>query len=260
MLRARERWRVVPGSRIERLPALLRPLAILARNQAIDRRYVHVADGFATVHHCPFLADPEFDSTYWEMARAWYPGADVRWRAWMLAALAKQTKHLPGNFAEFGVWRGGYAYMVLSAAAVPDGHHYFLFDTFSGIPSDRLTNRERREGYAGRLNDTSPEYVDSVLAAWRPVYKICPGDVFDTLPTTDVGELAFAHIDLNAVAPTRLALDYTYERMLSGGIIVFDDYGGEGSEAQRLMIDEFFAVLPEQPIALPTSQAFVLKH
>lgn len=260
MPRRRERWRVAPGSRIEDLPAPLRPLAIFVRNLRIDRSYVHVADGLATAHYSPFLSNQEFDSQYWKMASAWYPGADVRWRMWMLTTLAQQCQHLPGNFAEFGVWRGGCAYMILSHTDVAPGHRFFLFDTFTGIPAERLTPHERERDFVGRLQDTSADYVDNLLAPWRPGYQICPGDVFATLGTVDVGELSFAHIDLNAAAPSRLALEFAYERMIHGGIIVFDDYGHTGYEDQRVAIDGFFDDLPEMPIALPTGQAFVIKH
>ncbi|MFZ1155213.1 MAG: TylF/MycF/NovP-related O-methyltransferase, partial [Solirubrobacteraceae bacterium] len=171
------------------------------------------------------MDDQEFDSTYWEMAKSWIPGADVRWRMWLLTAVAEQCQQLPGNFAEFGTWRGGCASMILSRTNVPAGHRFFLFDTFAGIPADRLTEHERELGFAGRLSDTSPEYVDSLLARWRPRYQLCPGDVFDTLSTVDVGRLSFAHLDLNAVAPSRIALEFTYKHMISNGMMVFDDYG-----------------------------------
>ncbi len=115
-------------------------------------------------------------------------------------------------------------------------------------------------GLQADLQIRSVEYVDDLLAPWRPAYEICPGDVFDTLPTTDVGPLSFAHIDLNAVAPSRFALEYAYSRVVSGGMIVFDDYGGAGFDDQRMEIDAFFGDLPETPIALPTSQAFVVKQ
>jgi hypothetical protein len=104
------------------------------------------------------------------------------------------------------------------------------------------------------------DYVDELLAPWRPLYQLCAGDIFDTLDTVDVGELCFAHVDLNAVAPSRLALEFAYARMVPGGMILFDDYGGAGSEAQRRMIDDFFDDLPETPLALPTSQGLVVKR
>jgi hypothetical protein len=194
------------------------------------------------------------------MGDGWFPGADVRWRMWLLTSLAQECQNLPGNFAEFGTWRGGCAYMILSRTKVAVGHRFFLFDTFAGIPMDRLTERERELGFAGMLGNTSPDYVDSLLARWRPRYQLCPGDIFRTLDTVDVGALSFAHIDMNAAAPSQLALEFVYERMTQGGIIVFDDYGFGGCHDQRVMIDAFFEDRPEQPIALPTGQAFVIKR
>ena len=150
--------------------------------------------------------------------------------------------------------------MILSHTKVADAHRFYLFDTFSGIPAERLTEREHEAGFAGRLTDTSPEYVDDLLARWRPRYQLCPGDVFETLSTVDVGNLSFAHLDMNAMAPTKLALEFTYEHMLSNGMMVFDDYGFAGYEDQHVMINEFFDDLPEKVIALPTGQALIVKH
>lgn len=149
--------------------------------------------------------------------------------------------------------------MILSRTDVASRHRFFLFDTFDGIPADRLTNQEQAEGFGGRLAETSADYVDALLAPWRPGYQICAGDIFETLETSGVGDLSFAHIDLNAVAPSLFTLAFVYPRMVKGGIIAFDDYGGAGFEEQRSAIDEFFAELPETPIALPTSQGFVIK-
>jgi O-methyltransferase len=258
---ALERWRTSRGHRIEKLPAPLRPPARLIRNQIIDRTYVYRADGLATAHYCPFLEDQGFEALYAEMLKSWWaPGTDVRWRMWLLTSLAQQCQHLPGNFAEFGTWRGGCAYMILGRTEVATGHRFFLFDTFTGVPTDRLTSSERERGFGGTLKDTSVDYVDNLLAPWRPRYVICPGDIFQTLATADVGDLSFAHIDLNAAAPSGLALEFAYKRMIPGGIIALDDYASLEYRDQRLVIDEFFRDLPEKPIALPTCQGFVIKR
>jgi hypothetical protein len=255
-----QRWHASRGHRIEKLPAPLRPPAKVIRNQLIDRTYAYRADGLATSHYCPFYDDQGFEDLYTEMVKSWVPGIDTRWRMWLLSSLAQQCQQLPGDFAEFGTWRGGCAYMILGRTVVPHGHRFFLFDTFTGIPADRLTRREHEDGFAGRLGDTSIELVDNLLSRWRPRYELCPGDVFDTLQRTDVGKLSFAHIDLNATAPTRLALEFAYERLVSGGIIVFDDYGAMEYPDQRVAIDEFFGGLPEKPISLATCQAFAIKR
>jgi hypothetical protein len=257
-------WTVKRDSRIGRLPAPLRYPALLARNLGVRPQppYVYENDGIATVHHSPFLADREFGALYDEMASDWFVGyhADVRWRMWLLTRFARQCAGLGGDFAEFGVYRGGCAFMVLATARLEPGRKLYLFDTFEGIPEMQLTEHERSLHIGGELNDTSPEYVDRLLERWRGSYEVCPGDVFETFPATQTGPLAFMHVDLNASAPTLHVLEHAYERLIPGSVTVFDDYGQAGGADQREVIDGFYAGRPEEVIALPTSQGFVIKR
>ena len=271
-------WSVRPDTPIARLPRLLRYPALLLRNllellrvmpsppkdaEAPSSNYVYEADGLATAYFSPFLSDADWGRAYEEMAGDWYPdmpGLDVRWRMWILTAVARQVRDLPGDVAEFGVYRAGCAQMILETVGLPGGKRYHLFDTFAGIPDHELTERERDEEYAGRLTDTSVELVEQRLSRWGEFLILHVGDVFETIPRADTGRLSLVHMDLNASAPTRLALEYSYPRLAPGGAIVFDDYGWNPvSFEQRDVIDEFCRPLPETPIALPSGQALLVK-
>jgi Macrocin-O-methyltransferase (TylF) len=254
---------VSPNTPIARLPRALRPPALLVRNLlpglARRRKYVYEADGLATAHFSPFLEAPDYAALYATTASEFF-GADIRWRMWILTSLAQQCKGLLGNFAEFGVYRGGCAFMVLSTCVLPPCKHLFLFDTFAGIPADRLTDSEITEGLAGGLADTARAQVASRLRPWREQITLVEGDVFETLPEYDTGPLAFVHMDMNAAAPTLRALDYVYPRLTEGAILVFDDYGWNGLEAQRTAVDEFFSQRSESVVALPTGQGLAIKR
>jgi O-methyltransferase len=54
-------------------------------------------------------------------------------------------------------------------------------------------------------------------------------------------------------------LEHAYGRLVPGGVIVFDDYGGPGYEQQRALIDGFMRERPEEIVALPTGQALLTK-
>lgn len=249
--------------RISRLPKVLRSPARLIRN--VTRRrpvYGYENDGIATTHFSPFLHDREFDELYWEVEADWFPGwrADVRWRMWILTRFARSCDSLSGAYAEFGAYRGGAARLVLSTARLDDTSAMHLFDTFGGIPAQGLTPGEERLGFAGRYSNTSAEYVAELLSPWREFVHLHKGDVLETLPEVETGPLAFVHMDLNATAPTIAALEYSYSRLLPGGTIVFDDYGGSEYEDQRHAIDHFFEHRAEEPIALPTGQAVIAKN
>ncbi|HEY3728965.1 MAG TPA: TylF/MycF/NovP-related O-methyltransferase [Solirubrobacteraceae bacterium] len=255
------------GSRLGRLPRPLRRPAARVVSKIGWRprpRYAYEADGMATVHFSPFIEDAEFTARYDEMASDWFVGyrADVRWRMWLLTRLAGQCSRLPGNFAEFGVYRGGCAFMVLATVGLAADRKLYLFDTFAGIPDAHLGDRERSLDLAGRHGDTSVEYVEWRLARWREQIQICAGDVFETLPLADTGPLAFAHVDLNSAAPTRRVLEYAYQRLVSGAIVVFDDYGYGWDDCadERAAIDDFFGDMRESVVALPTGQGLVIKQ
>jgi hypothetical protein len=254
-------------SRLQRLPKPIREAAakLIRRSGWTPRpRYVYEADGLATVHFSPFLEDRQFATLYEEMVGEWFRDfrADVRWRMWLLTRLAREAASLEGNFAEFGVYRAGCAFMILSLTPSEPQRTMYLFDTFAGIPEDHLAEEERERGLAGRFPDTSVEYVQGRLERFRGRFETVAGDVFDTVPGTETGPLAFVHIDLNTGAPTRHVLGYAYERMVAGGTIAFDDYGygNEDTIEERAVIDEFLAERPEEAIALPTGQGYFHKR
>jgi O-methyltransferase len=257
---------VYPKTRIARLPRPLQIPAVIARNAFRRRKsYPYESDGMATMFLSPFLEDKEFDDLYWKVEEHWFPNwhADLRWRVWMLTRLARQAQRLPGNFAEFGVFRGGTAYMTMAMTEPAPDRRMYLFDTFSGTPTEGLTDTEAAEGIGRKqwkYEETSPEYVADFLDPWRSQIEICAGDVGVTLEETETGKLAFAHLDLNASAPTVIAMDYVYPRLLPGAIMAFDDYGDPKYRDQRAAIDEFFSTRPEEPVALPTGQAFVIRY
>jgi O-methyltransferase len=271
-------WTVYPDTPISRLPKILRYPALLLRNLLPrlfkasatkpdpERRewdYVYEADGVATIYFTPFLVDVDWSRAYEEMARDWYPdkpGFDIRWRMWILTSVARQVKELPGDIAEFGVYRAGCAQMILRTVGLSPGTRYHLFDSFAGIPETELTERERAEGYAGRLADTSVEHVERRLDRWRQALVFHVGDVFETVPKAELDDLSLVHMDLNASAATRLAIEHAYPRLVPGGAIVFDDYGWDptGYE-QRDVIEEVCRPLPESPIALPSGQALLIR-
>jgi hypothetical protein len=255
-------WSVSPGTRVARLPRPLQFPAILLREALpAKRNWTYDADGLATIHFSPFAADPEFSRLYDQMAADWFRDevVDARWRMWTLTRWARYACGLDGAFAEFGTYRGGCAWMLLSTAPVGTQRRLFLFDTYEGIPGDRLTDAERAAEFGGRLADTSAQYVADLLAPWNPVPQIVAGDVFQTMPATDTGPLAFAHIDLNATAPTVHVLEHVLDRLVPGGVIVFDDYGWPGYEDQRAGIDRALSSVGEEAIALPTGQAVLVR-
>jgi O-methyltransferase len=255
---------VYPGSRIERLPRPLQLPMLLMRALVFPGGrpgFLYQGDGMGTNHFGPFTQDPEFEALYQEVSGFWEAPTktDMRWRLWLLTRLARMCRHVPGDYAEFGTYRGGTALMVLTTARIPAGKRLWLFDTFRGIPDARLTPRERADGFAGTWSEgAGASGVRARLERWADQVEIREGDVFETLPAAAPPVLAFVHLDLNASAATAHVLEHVFPRLSAGGIVVFDDYGWDEYVDQRKVIDEYFAERPEDVVALPTGQAFVV--
>ena len=214
------------------------------------------------MHYSPFLDDQQFNASYAELRREWFPDADVdvRWRMWLLTQIAHHCSGLEGDFAEFGVYRAGCAFMIFRSGGLPASKRFFLFDTFAGVPSEKLNASEVEAGLAGAHADTSVEYVRQRLAPWDKQLVVVPGDVHATLNEIQIDRLAFVHMDLNAADPTRVALEYAYPRLSRGAMVLFDDYGWTGLEAQRAVIDAFVDAAADTLIALPTGQALLVRR
>ena len=103
--------------------------------------------------------------------------------------------------------------------------------------------------------------ADSVRAwfsQWQNV-NVIEGSVPATLPLVHADEIAYLHLDMNSSAPEVTALEYFWERLVPGAIVLFDDYGYRGHEAQR-HAQGAFARRRGVPIAsLPTGQGLLIR-
>jgi O-methyltransferase len=141
----------------------------------------------------------------------------------------KATAKVPGEMAEVGVYLGGTAAIMLSAA---EDKHLHLFDTFQGLPTggDFLKKGE----YAGSM-----ESVTRTLSAYKDRISLHEG-LFpaDSSGAVTDERFSFVHLDMDLYEGTLDALRFFWPRMNSGGIILSHDY--PAIEGVRRAMDEFF--------------------
>src|SRR5262245_44216550 len=143
-------------------------------------------------------------------------------RLYTLFTLARQSLHLPGDFIEAGVWRGGTAVMFakLIREHSPHNRRLHLFDTFTGIPP---THEPDTYYKGGEFADTSLEAVRAKLSHAEFV-RFHAGRIPDTFAGCEELRFAFAHIDLDVYQSIHDACEFVYPRLVVGGVMVFDDY------------------------------------
>ena len=157
------------------------------------------------------------------------------------------------------------------AGSYSAGDLHLGFDSFEGLPPPAAIDRAgasgnrpftaraaaRRPWKKGDL--TSPLEVAQERLKEFPFCRLVPGWIPDCFASAGERTYRFLHIDVDLYQPTLDSLAYFYPRVVSGGVIVLDDYGFVTCPGARRAADEFFADRPEHVIELPTGQAIVNK-
>jgi O-methyltransferase len=165
---------------------------------------------------------------------------------------------LDGDLVEAGVWRGG-SVMLMALALIrakKTESTLWLFDTFAGLPRpdpeldiDILGNRaidgwtprsfsedQAHWAYADeadvRANMARTDYPQEKL-------RFVVGKVEKTIPDKAPEKISLLRIDTDWHASYDHILPHLYDRVVPGGIIIFDDYGQ--FLGARKAVDDFIA-------------------
>jgi hypothetical protein len=224
-------------------------------------------DGLNSVHNHDFMCDQRYITAYARGVKA--VGSDYQWfwRVHMGLWAGRTAAQHSGDFVECGV-----NYGFLSSAIMEDldwnstGRKFYLLDTFSGVDDRYLSDQEKAGGVSeksGRwINDgTYTSNIESVrenFSQW-PNAKIIQGSIPDTLIHIDSTEIAFLHIDLNNTIPEVAALEFLWDRLVSGAVILLDDYAYYGYQPQKDGMDQWAAKRNIAIASLPTGQGLLIK-
>lgn len=224
-----------------------------------DAPFTFHEDGLATVHNCDFLLDPRFlrALALADQTNSW-KGWPIRWRAYVVCWCAEYASKLAGDFVECGVYKGGFARMIIDYISLGNlDKRMHLFDTFNGFVPDQLRPEEAGMIDFYQYSDCLTE-VQNTFAPF-PFVNIVPGPVPQTLPSAEMDRVCFLSIDMNCVAPEIDAAAYFWPKLVSGGVIVLDDYGQRLHIAQKIAFDSFAKERGVSVLCLPTSQGLIFK-
>ena len=178
-------------------------------------------------------------------------------RCYIIYSLCLNCVHLPGDFADCGIYKGGSAYLIANTVKCSIGERQLhLFDTFIGMPNTTMQGIDNHK--AGDFADTSLERVNRYLSQF-PFVVFHPGLIPDTLAAAKDRAFSFVHIDVDIYQTSKDCCGFFYPRMVRGGTMLFDDYGFPQCKGERKAVDEFFLDKKETPISLPTGQCLVIK-
>jgi hypothetical protein len=103
--------------------------------------------------------------------------------------------------------------------------------------------------------------VGARLSPYRDHCQLHPGFIPDTFSeVATVDQYSLVNIDVDLYPTNAACCEWFWPRMVPGGVLIFNDYGFfPYRKSTRKAVEEYFADRYEQPIVLPTGQAFIIK-
>ena len=166
----------------------------------------------------PWLGHPDFQALY-EDAAPYSIVSPVR--CYILISLARYASHLAGDFAECGVYKGGTALLLARVLKSKADKKLYLFDSFQGLP--KSSEQKDQWFHEGQFSDVSVEAVEQLLSDFRSMVEIRRGWIPQTFTGLEHNRYAFAHLDVDLYQSNFDCCEYFYPRLVSGGVLLFDE-------------------------------------
>ena len=189
--------------------------------------------------YSPWLGDTEFLKTYNLIQN--HTLVDI-YRCYEIWSLAGQLGKLPpGAALEVGVWRGGTgALLAKSCALAGVNEPIYLCDTFRGVVKAGSLDSSYKDG---RHSDTSRQVVSDLLTAVSGGREF-PVEILEGIFPEETGDridsrkFRYCHIDVDVYQSARDIVHWVWDRMVPGGIVLFDDYGSEMCDGITRLVEE----------------------
>lgn len=201
----------------------------------INKKYYEGAIPTAT--YAPWNKDKEFLDCH--SAIKGFTLVD-KYKCFELWWLVEQTKKLePGAYIEIGVWKGGSGALIakrMDLCGIMET--IYLCDTFQGVvkagPKDSVYK-------GGEHSDASKECVINLISRLKAGgnIKVLTG-VFPEQTQHLVTDKAFrfCHIDVDVYDSAKDIVNWIWDKLVPGGVIVFDDYGHYSSEGIAAYVED----------------------
>lgn len=147
-----------------------------------------------------------------------------KFRCYELWDLVRNVRMVPGALIEIGVWRGGTGVLIAKSAELLNiNDTVYLCDTFTGVPKAS----EKDSIYkGGEHNDTSMAIVESLVRSLNLRNVNLLSGIFpdETGGLVEKLNFRFCHIDVDVYQSAKDIVEWIWDHLSIGGIIVFDDY------------------------------------
>lgn len=185
----------------------------------------------------------------YDYENGWYLTSDVRRMGKILAhyELYKKIIELPGDVIELGVFKGASLIRFASYRELLENvnsRKIIGFDVWGEFPeTDFEADKKLRENYINATKDylSIDDFKKSLEYKNFKNIELVQGDICKTLPNyineNPALKIALLHIDTDIYEPAKVALDCLWDKIVKGGVVIFDDYAVFPGETKA--VDDF---------------------
>jgi len=224
-------------------------------------------DGFATNHIVDFLKDKKFIKSY-NIGRK--TGAlnnhkgDIHFRAYIACFCASYASKIKGDFVECGVGKGLIATTIVNYLNFNRlKKQFYLIDSFNGIPINN--NLKKKELETSKILNKlyfENDYYGVVKNNFKKYskVKVIKGIIPKILKKIFLNKVSFLHLDMNNAYAEIKAIEFFFNKISKGGLILLDDYcHGEIFRNLKNSWDKYAKLNNLNIKNLPTGQGLIIK-
>jgi O-methyltransferase len=159
------------------------------------------------------------------------------------------ANNLLGDIIECGCFLGGMtAFLALLRNEFHLENAVLAFDSFSGFPIGSVDTFLGKPVGGPQYNNFKSVVVENIQAVVgsNDGIELIEGYVENTIPESKIDKVALLRLDTDHYESTKIELSHLYPSLVSGGVIIIDDYGlYQGS---RQATDEYINDLSVKPM------------
>lgn len=184
--------------------------------------------------------------------------------------LYKMIKDLPGNLVELGVFKGGslIQFATFRELLENEGSRKIIgFDIFGEFPEATTVESDKNFIEKFAKLETKGEFLtrEELLKSFENKgignIELIQGDIRETVPLYVKNHpelrISLLHIDTDVYEPAKVGLEELYDRVVKGGVIVFDDFATV--EGETIAIEEFFRDIIKKMSLSHTKPSYIIK-
>ena len=185
--------------------------------------------------------------------------------------LYKKIVHLPGDIVECGLFKGNSFFRFAHFRDLLESKNsrkIIGFDIFGVFPrTEYEDDKKYLDDFISGAGESSITLLEiEKIMKYKDLknYEFVKGDINITIPKyckeNTHQKISLLHIDTDVYEPAVTILENMYERVVSGGVIIFDDYGTFPGETKA--VDDFFKDKKEkvQKLSLGLTPSFIIKE